>query len=166
MDKSQALTLINYNTWANHRVLLKAARLPAPSLHLAAPLSNGTLFATLIHIIDTQWYWRTGAQTGLLPIKTLSPADFGSLAVLRRRWDEEDRLLLEYVQNLTNADLAGTITYNWLRARPRTRPLWQILQHIVNHGTHHRGEIGRHLAGLGQSPGDLDFLVYIARHRE
>jgi uncharacterized damage-inducible protein DinB len=47
---------------------------------------------------------------------------------------------------------------------PRTRLLWHILQHIVNHGTHHRSEIGNHLAVLGQSPKDLNFMKFVARN--
>jgi uncharacterized damage-inducible protein DinB len=44
-----------------------------------------------------------------------------------------------------------------------TRLLWHILQRIMNHGTHHRGDVGTHLATLGQSPKDLDFIKFIAR---
>lgn len=163
MDKEQAITLVEYNTWANHRILLKAAKLPAASLLDGASLSHHSLLGTLIHILDTQWYWREGAQTGKLPIKTLEPADFPSLAALRKRWDEEDRLLLDYVHGLSADELNGSVSYNWLWARPRTRPLWQIIQHIVNHGTHHRSEVGGHLATLGQSPKDLDFIKFVAK---
>ena len=91
-----------------------------------------------------------------LPIST-------DLGALRARWEDEDRLMLEYVQGLTAADLEGDVTYKWPQARPRTMPLWQILMHIYTHGVHHRSEIGRHLATLGESPGDLDFLKFVVR---
>ena len=163
MDLKQAKTLFEYNTWANHRVLLKVARLPDAELTAPAPLSRGSIWADLVHLLDAQWYWREGAQTGNLPVKTLSPADFTDLATLRARWEQEDRLMLAYVQGLSAADLEGDVTYKWPQARPRTRPLWQILMHIYTHGVHHRSEIGRHLATLGLSPGDLDFLKFVVR---
>jgi uncharacterized damage-inducible protein DinB len=163
MDQEQAVTLIEYNNWANHRVILKAAHLTPAQFLAETILSHHTILGTLVHILDTQWYWREAAQSGKLPLKELSPADFPSLSSLRRRWEEEDRLLLHYVQGLSAAQLNGSITYNWLWARPRNRPLWHILQHIVNHGTHHRSEIGHYMATLGQSPKDLDFIKFVAK---
>ena len=162
MDQAQAITLVEYNTWANHRVLIKTAHLTTDELLRETTLSHQSILGTLVHILDTQWYWREGAQTGKLPTERLSSENFQKLAELRRRWDDEDRLLLNYVQGLPREALNGSVTYSWLRARPRTRPLWHILQHIVNHGTHHRSEIGQQLVILGQSPKDLDFIKFVA----
>jgi uncharacterized damage-inducible protein DinB len=163
MHRSQAITLVSFNAWANHRLLLKAARLPMAKLTAPAPLSHGTILGSLIHILDTQWYWREGAQTGRLPTATLSAADFPTLSSIRRRWDEEDLLLLRFVRGLSAKAVDSIVAYSLPRARLRKRPLWHILVHIVNHGTHHRSEIGRHLAGLGRSPGDLDFIKFVNR---
>lgn len=166
MDKEYAVTLVEYNIWANRRVLNKAAYLSAEELHCETTLSQHTVMGTLVHILDTQWYWREGAQTGRLPVDNLSPADFPSFSSLRRRWEIEDQFLIEYVRGLSKAELKGDITYSWLWARPRSRPLWHILQHIVNHGTQHRSEIGQYLATLGYSPRDLDFIRFVARAKQ
>jgi uncharacterized damage-inducible protein DinB len=165
MNPEQATMLFEYNAWANHRIFLKVAHLSAGELVAPAPLSHGSILGDLVHMIDTQWYWREGSQTGNLPVKSLSASDFEDLAALRLRWEQEDQLLLEYVRNLSPVKLEGDVTYKWPQARPRTRPLWQILMHIYTHGTHHRSEIGRHLATLGQSPGDMDFLKFTLRKR-
>lgn len=165
MDKKQAITLVEYNIWANHRVLLKAAKLTSAQLLSETSVSHHTIMGTLVHILDTQWYWRKGAQSGKLPTKTLTPKDFPTLLSMRCKWDEEDRLFLQYVKGLSQSKLNSSVTYNWLWARPRSRPLWHILQHIVNHGTHHRSEIGQVLAVLGQSPKDLDFIKFVAKFK-
>jgi uncharacterized damage-inducible protein DinB len=85
--------------------------------------------ATLVHILDTQWYWREGAQFGKLPREKLGPSDFSTLRSLRRRWDEEDHLLLAFVLS--------------------TRPLWHIIVDVVNHGTQHRSELALFLTAKG-----------------
>jgi uncharacterized damage-inducible protein DinB len=62
--------------------------------------------------------------------------------------------------------LHRSVTYSWPRARARSRPLWHILQPIVNHGTHHRSEIGCSLETMGLSPKDLDFIKFVANTKQ
>jgi uncharacterized damage-inducible protein DinB len=165
MNRQDAATLIDYQAWANNRVLQKAANLPADQLTAPAALSHGTLMATLIHILDVQWYWRTAAHTGNVPLETLTEASFPDVAALRRRWREDDDELRAYVAGLDDAQLNRPVQYQWPRARPRSKTLWHILLHIVNHGTQHRAEAGQYLAQLGRSPGNLDFIIYVSRPR-
>lgn len=160
MDPEQAILLVEYNGWANHRLLVKAARLTDEQLRAGAGLSFKSIFGTLVHIVDTEWSWRTAMQTGNIPVDELKPEDFPALQALRRRFDEEQRRMLEYVSGLTPLDLHGSFTYQWPRARPRSRPLWHILTHIVNHGMQHRSEAALALTALGQSPGGLDFTRF------
>jgi uncharacterized damage-inducible protein DinB len=161
MNRSQAIALVEFNAWANRKVLAKAAHLPTRTLHATTNLSYPSPIATLIHILDTQWYWREGAQHGRLPSETLRPSTFPTLGSLRRRWHEEDRLFAAFVKTRTAHQLNGTVTYTWPRARPRRRPLWQIVVHIVNHATQHRSEVALFLTSRTLSPGNIDFLDFI-----
>jgi uncharacterized damage-inducible protein DinB len=162
VNLNEAIILTAYNSWANRRVILKAGHLDWEQLGAEAGLSHGSLLGELVHLIDTQWSWREGAQSGQIPGKTLAPGDFPDFRALRLRWELEDRRLEEYVGRLSAARLESRVSYSWARARPRSKLLWQILVHIVNHGTQHRSEIGGYLGKLGHSPGDLDFIKYAA----
>jgi hypothetical protein len=115
MKKADVVTLVQFNTWANRRKLAKASRLSPPLLRGAAGLSYASPLATLVHILDTQWYWREGAQFGKLPREKLGPSDLSTLRSLRRRWDEEDHLLLAFVLSRTERQIGGTVTYTCLK---------------------------------------------------
>jgi uncharacterized damage-inducible protein DinB len=93
----------------------------------------------------------------------LSIKEVGKIPFIIEKGEHEARLLLDYVRGLSEEALNGEVEYHWARARLRSRPLWQLLLHIVNHGTHHRSEIGSWLATKGQSPKDLDFIKFVAR---
>jgi uncharacterized damage-inducible protein DinB len=166
MQKDEILTLVEYNAWANQRLFQRAKRLSRVQLTAPCELSRGSILSTLIHVLDTQWYWRSACQAGAFPSKELTERDFPDMATLRMRWLEDDAQLATYVQSLDAARLSAQVEYSWPRARPRHKTRWHILMHIVNHGTHHRSEIGRYLATLGHSPGDLDFILFIARRQK
>lgn len=161
MSKTELITMARFNGWANRRILVKAAHLPESVLRRRARLSYPSPMATLVHILDAQWYWREGAEFGQLPREKLEPSDFAGIKELRSRWEEEDRLLIEYLQSRTEGQAAGTVTYTWPQARPRTRPLWQVIMHVVNHGTQHRSELAIFLTLKDLSPGNVDFLDFI-----
>lgn len=166
MNVRDVLTLVEYNQWANGRILRRAANLPPDELTAPCWLSGGSLINTLIHTLDAQWSWRLACQSGEMPGEQMRADQFADVGGLRAWWVEEDAKLIDYVQSLSNEALGHVVTYQWPRARPRTKILWHILVHIVNHGTHHRSEIGQYLGTLGRSPGDLDFTIYLSKQTQ
>jgi uncharacterized damage-inducible protein DinB len=61
---------------------------------------------------------------------------------------------------LSDADVNREITTRLRDGRVFRLPLWQMMLHVANHGTQHRSEVAAILTVFGQSPGDLDALVY------
>ena len=113
--------------------------------------------------MGAEWAWRQRCHVGVSPTKLLDPAQFPTLELLRRRWDEEEAAMRAYVNNLSNANLQRVVEYQNTAGRPFRRVLWQILLHVVNHGTQHRGEAALYLTTFGHSPGDIDLSVYYAQ---
>jgi uncharacterized damage-inducible protein DinB len=43
------------------------------------------------------------------------------------------------------------------------QPLGELLVHLVNHGSHHRAEVGLLLERMGRSPGDMDYVLFLTQ---
>jgi uncharacterized damage-inducible protein DinB len=51
-----------------------------------------------------------------------------------------------------------------MRGRTWTQPIWQLVLHVVNHGTHHRGQVSGFLRTMGRVPPVLDLVAFYRRN--
>ena len=164
MNTADMLTLVEYNKWANNRLMRRAAHLNQEQLSEPCWLSQGNLYDSLIHTADAQWSWRLACQDGRLPGERLSQEQFANVGAFRAYWQEEDAALIDYVSSLSDAALNETVEFHWAQTRPRSRTLWHILAHVVNHGTIHRSELGQYNGHSGPFSGQHGFHhVYLQR---
>jgi uncharacterized damage-inducible protein DinB len=161
MDIGNILTLYDYNYWASERILAAAEGVTEAQFTAPAKLSHGSLHATLVHIFSAEWIWRVRSQEGISPAGLPDEADVSTLDMLRGRWRSEEGLMRSFLAGLRDEDLSRKIRYTTTRGLPFENELWQILHHVVNHGTQHRGEAAVLLTEYGRSPGDLDFILYL-----
>jgi uncharacterized damage-inducible protein DinB len=161
MNTNEILTLYNYNYWANRRILTTAQALDEAQFAAAAGASFGSLRGTLVHILGAEWIWRMRCQEGISPPEMLTDVNFPTLNSIRLGWQTEEQAMRIYLGGLRDADLEGKIPYNTRMGRHYITPLWQILVHLVNHGTQFRSEAAMLLTQAGHSPGDLDLILYL-----
>ena len=152
--------LFGYSYWARDRILAAAERASNEQLHEDVGLPNGSIFATIVHLADAEFVWRTRCIHGVWPPTLLDPADFADLDAVVARMHEEEQRTRTYLSGLTDADYATTVHYRSTSGKEYTHALWQILAHIINHGTQHRSECAHVLTGFGHSPGDVDLIAY------
>lgn len=150
---------VHYNRWANERLLSTAEQVPHDLLMQDALLSMGNAFDTLRHTLDVQWSWLMGCQGQPATELLWNIVPLPDLQSVAAYWREEDARLIAFVASLSDADFERELQPAWSKA---PRKIGHMLIHIVNHGTNHRTELGWHFTWLGFSPGDLDFMDYIA----
>jgi len=91
----------------------------------------------------------------------LAEAEFPTLDRLEQHWREEERAMRDYLATLQDDDLTRIVRYTTDEGVRRERVLWHCLIHVVNHGAQHRSEAAAILTGYGQSPGEIDFTVFL-----
>lgn len=161
MNKNDVQTLIDYNEWANYRILQAAAQVTEVQFTAPARLSFGSLNGTLVHILSTETIWRMRSLERISPTALLSERDFPTFKALRQGWVEEGGKLRANLAPLDDGDMLRLVHYTNTRGLPFDTILWQILVHMVNHGTQFRSEAGVALTEYGSSPGDLDFIKFL-----
>ncbi len=161
MNTAELLHLYDYNYWANARILDTAARADPAVLSRPTGLPYDSVLGVLAHLLAGEHIWRVRCQEGLSPKSLLSVKDFPDLHSLRVRWGAEEKAMRAYLAGLSDASLTGAMRYRSTDGRENSTPLWQVLLHLVNHGTQHRAEAAAELTRAGQSPGDIDYMVYI-----
>lgn len=160
MKPSEIQTLYDYNYWANARILDALERAPTETYDAPNALVWGSLRGTLVHILAAEWAWLNRCQ-GDSPAALLSEEAFPTLAAVRSRWTTEEARMRTFIASLTAERLAQSINYQTTSGAAMSTPLWQILSHVVNHGTQHRAEVAQASTELGHSPGDLDLILYL-----
>jgi uncharacterized damage-inducible protein DinB len=65
---------------------------------------------------------------------------------------------------MTDQSAQESVAYKDTQGNAFSRPLWQLILHVVNHGTHHRGQVSGFLRAMGQTPPSLDLTAYYREH--
>jgi uncharacterized damage-inducible protein DinB len=159
MTPEEMRTLYEFNAWANRRELEAAAALTNEQFtkHLGSSFSS--VRDTLAHIMGAEWIWLErfqGRSPGALPEATR----FADVASLRKTWLEQEEHLLKFVLGVSQEDLNRVLEYKTLKFGTYSNPLWQSMQHVVNHGTYHRGQVTTMLRQLGAQPILTDLMHY------
>ncbi len=159
--RAHFLTLAEYNRWANRRLYDAAAAVDGPAYHEPRGAFFGSLHATLNHLLvgDRIWLHRlTG--TGTLPSR-LNEILFDDLPALRRAREAEDERLIAVVGALGDADWERLLHYKNISGTPQATIVREVLAHLFNHQTHHRGQAHAILTGLGRASVELDLILYL-----
>lgn len=156
-----AHALFDYDAWAMARVLDTAEGLSPDELGRPLLAGQPPLLPTLVHVLAAAVIWGRRWE-GESPTALIGVAEVPSLAALRERWSAEAAAWRARLDAIGDADMAAPLRYTTTRGQPRSTPRWQVVAHLVNHGTQHRAEAAAMLTALGRSPGDLDMSVYFS----
>jgi uncharacterized damage-inducible protein DinB len=83
-----------------------------------------------------------------------------ALDELASRWSAVFRDWQGWAAGLSDSAVTERISYRDLKGNPWITPVWQIVLHVVNHGTHHRGQVSGFLRSMGKTPPPLDLIAF------
>lgn len=160
MTPHELQLLVDYHYWARDRVLAAVEPLTAEQFTRDLGNSFRSVRDTLAHLHSSEWVWLSRLQGGS-PSSPLPHERFADLQAVRAAWAETESDLRAFVGGLDTAGLERVLEYRMLNGQPSATPTSQILQHMVNHGTYHRGQVTTMLRQLGAAPPkSLDLVTF------
>ncbi|MDB5247896.1 MAG: hypothetical protein JWQ40_2290 [Segetibacter sp.] len=147
-----------YNLWANRRIVDVILPLSG-ELHFRHVASSfSSLQLTLLHLWNTDHIWMqrlNRAET--IPLGN----EQSTMTEIAAGLIERSRLWGDWVEKSTNESLEKVFSYQNFKKEPFTQPLFQILLHVFNHATYHRGQLVTILRQLGvDNIPATDFIVW------
>jgi uncharacterized damage-inducible protein DinB len=127
----------------------------------ASGYSHGSVRDQLLHLMSVDDVWFS-ELCGRQPFEPFSPAEYDDRELLRAYWDGIEQKMRDYLAVLRD---------NQLFEKPIEEPeedqdliVWQVLLHVVNHGTDHRAQLLRLLNDLGVKTTAQDFIFHVYEH--
>jgi len=156
-------SLLDFHYWARDRVMLAVETL-TPEQY-ARPMGNSfsSIRDTLNHIYLAEWIWYS-RWNGVSP-SAFPEVDVQDPGSLRERWSDMEGKVRAYLDKAGDAGLRRVIEYRLMSGKEGASPLWQMVAHVVNHATYHRGQVTTMLRQLGATPAQSTDMITYFRER-
>ena|SRR5579872_6710124 len=154
---------LDYHYWARDVLLEAVAPLSPEQFTRQTEGSFKSIRDTVAHIYAAERIWYT-RWLGQSPKSLLSYDLLPDVASIRQAWTELEEKVRSFVNGLGEAGVSQVFEYTLMNGQPAVSPFWQMLVHIVNHGSYHRGQVTTLLRQLGvPPPKSTDMITFYRR---
>jgi uncharacterized damage-inducible protein DinB len=164
MNLQDLRTLLDYHYWARDRLLQAVDPLTPEEFTRDLGSSFKSIRDTVAHIYAAEWAWYQRWQ-GQSPAALLPTDLFPDVAAVRSQWLELEGKMRQFVDGLGETGVRRVIDYTLLSGQAGKSTMWQMLQHVVNHASYHRGQVTTMLRQIGAAPGKSMDLIAFYRTR-
>lgn len=154
-------TLMRYKAWANELVFTAAAKLPEQELTAPRKIVFGNMLRTLNHVYAMDDVWRAHLEGRPHGYTTRNPDACPSLGDLRDAQKAMDAWFVGYADALTDAQQDDVVNFRFIGGGTGTMTRRDILLHVANHGTYHRGNVAAMMYQAGMAPPTTDLPVFL-----
>ncbi len=149
-----------YNSWANQKIMEVILALPEEKQLTEVPSSMKSLYKTILHMWDAEsvWWQRMKMQERF----TFPSENFkGNMANLANGLLQQNKLWEEWVSNASDLSIEHVFQYQNSKREQFKQPIYQMLLHVFNHATYHRGQLINMLRQLDiEKLPATDFIVW------
>ncbi len=152
--------LFEYTRWADLRQLETTTPLADEAYFKNHGWSFGTIHEVMLHMLSAQSIW-LDRIVGRTPVWLADDSRMAERAAVEPEWHAIHQRFTAFLADQTPQSLAAAITHTNMRGQTFTLPLWNLLTHVCNHSTHHRGQLNSMIKLSGGEPSEIDYSIYI-----
>jgi len=155
--------MTRFNAWANERLYRVVAGLSDVDYREDRKAYFGSIHNTLNHLLVGDRLWLARVEGTEHDIRTLDQILYENFAALREARRAEDARFIELVDSYTEARLSAPVTFRRMSAGSgeMSMRLDRILLTLINHQTHHRGQVHAMLTAGGAKPLQMDVIDFM-----
>lgn len=165
MNLNDLTTMLDYHYWARDRLLEVIQPLTAEQFTKDMGSSFKSIRDTVAHLHAAEWAWHS-RWNGVSPTALLPAERFPDVAALRTAWAELEGQVRGFVARGGEANVEKVYDFKLFNGSAGSAPFWQMLQHLVNHASYHRGQVTTMLRQLGAQPAKSLDMIAFYRSRE
>ena len=167
MSREHLCLLLEYDRWADSRILELVGTLTAVQFTRDLGGSFPSVRDVLLHIVASRWawltYWKESSHSDQILTDLFTRADtlfqsesFPTLAAVQGKWAEVHAEQIKFLNGVTDQQLDRTFP-----VRNAAISLAHLMQHLANHSTYHRGQIAMMLRQVGAKAQGTDFCEFL-----
>jgi uncharacterized damage-inducible protein DinB len=165
MTVDDVRTLLDYHYWARDRMLAALDPLTAEQYTRDLGSSFPSIRDTAVHTYAAEWAWCSRWQ-GESPTALIKAETIPDPAALRQKWQALEEQVRAFQERMGEQGLHRVIEYKLLSGDAGASPFSQMVQHVVNHASYHRGQITTMLRQIGAAPGKpMDLIAFYRTKR-
>ncbi len=162
--KELLLQYARYNEWANKLIIEAIFKLQEADVDKEITSSFSSIRKTVYHVWSAEFVWLQRLQLAEHPVWIAAVFD-GTFHAACTDWQRVSAELTHFIEKqFDDRSFGHEVVYHDLKRHPHKTPVSEILQHVFNHSTYHRGQLVTMLrqAGLNEIPG-TDFITFVRK---
>lgn len=164
VTKEHLQSMFDYVRWADQQMLAAGRSVPDEGYYKDQQISHGSVHKLLVHAMAAEWIWLSRWR-GESPTRLENHEDYPTRDALMQRWPLVHSAITDFLGTQSPKSLAREVQYRNTRGELFSLPLADLMLHVIDHATYHRGQLNTLIKRAGGQPSNISYQVYMLQKR-
>jgi uncharacterized damage-inducible protein DinB len=156
--------MFEYMRWADAQMQAAARTVNDEGYYKEQGISIGSIHKLLVHCMAVQWLWLSRWR-GESPTRLENHEDWPTRDALSARWPLVHSAITDFLGTTSPKQLAREVQYRNTRGELSAVPLGDLMLHMIDHATYHRGQLNTMIKRAGGTPANISFHAWCCQPR-